>query len=181
MRVKRNTLLLFLTFVVIGASGCSKEQIMGWFGQSPPDATAPIVKAPRIPSSPYMKLEVNPAIQTEECYIKLVKFKGDRPNVLAISSYEYGKDDTETFPSILIQAQVDAETLEDLADREIPVQLYATMNASGAVWSHPAGDFVKLKLTLSENGVTGDISGGNLVVESTDQSVAAQGKFFAKK
>lgn len=180
MRFKISIIVLFLSLSVSGLAGCSKEQILGWFGTSTPDAP-PKSAAPKLPvfSSPFMELSVSPSIQAGDCFVRLYTFSDDRPNVLAVTSYR--DEESETFPSIMIQAQVTDDDLQALAGRELEASLFATQSANGAVWNHVDGEKVKIKITLGEKDITGEITGGSVISTDADKPTLAKGKFYAKR
>ncbi|MCA9039910.1 MAG: hypothetical protein KDA65_06120 [Planctomycetaceae bacterium] len=182
----RFVLFSFIFVFFLGnLTGCSKEQILGWFGDSEtvPVTTKPGTPTSSTPKSPFFSMEVNPAIKTNSCYAKFDKFdSGTRPNILRIKSYETVED--ETFPSFLIYAQVTEPTLGSLVDKEINANFYAAHSEEGTVYHHIDGEGgVKLKIKITEitgDGIAGTFTGGNIAETYNETPQNARGSFYAR-
>ena len=166
-------------------SGCSKEQILGWFGKS--DSTTPGTSSGGKPAkpanqTPFFHLK-NPELKFANCFAQLDSFNdGKRPNILRISSYE--SPEAETFPSFLLYAHVTGRSFGSLVDQEIEASFYATTGEEETVYYHVDGENgakLKIKITeVAENGIAGQIIGGSVQDTYSRAPLTASGNFFAR-
>ncbi|QDU80688.1 hypothetical protein Pla110_24200 [Polystyrenella longa] len=185
MQSRFMAILLTGTLCLGMLTGCSKEQILGWFGSSETTPISQNAAKPTfsIPESPFFELKINPNFKTKGCYAKLDTFNsGNRPNVLRIKSYETPEE--ETFPSFLIYAHVSGRSFGALIDTEINANLYAAAEQGGRVFHHidgEGGTKVKIKITeVTDNGVMGEIIGGNIADTYSRDPQNASGNFYAR-
>ena len=115
---------------------------------------------------------------TNACYVSLIEQSPDRPNVLKIQSY--ASPDSESFPSLFIQAQVGDSTLEELVGTEIMAQVFVQTNQGGEVWYTEPTDSLRVKISaLEENMLTAELAGGKLHSTVSGNSVDAVGSMEA--
>lgn len=180
------TLLVVCMLGSAGLAGCSKEQILGWFGKS--ESTTPSVAgggktATPANQAPFFELKISPEFKFTNCFAQLDTFNdGKRPTVLRISSYEF--PESETFPSFLLYAHTPGRSLGALVDQEIEASFYATTGEQETVYHHVDGENgtkLKIKITeVTENGIAGQIVGGNIQDTFSRAPQSASGSFFAR-
>ncbi|MEZ6044917.1 MAG: hypothetical protein R3C11_04925 [Planctomycetaceae bacterium] len=76
MQPRQVAILLMFALSLGMLTGCSKDQILSWFGgdESTPVSTPGSTKS-LIPKSPFFKLAINPEFKTSTCFAKLDTFK----------------------------------------------------------------------------------------------------------
>lgn len=109
-----------------------------------------------------MQLTLDAPLKASACYVKFIPASAGRPSVLKLKSYRDAK--SETFPSVLIQATVEAGSLTELRGQTVAAQMYVQTEASGPIWFADGGRPVQLTIaTVEEKVVSAKIAGGTLL------------------
>ena len=109
-----------------------------------------------------MQLTLDEPLKASACYVIFIPANAGRPSVLKVKSYRDAK--TETFPSVLIQATVEAASLTELRGQTVAAQMYVQTEANGPIWFADGGRPVQLKIaTVEDKVVSAQIAGGTLV------------------
>ena len=123
-------------------------------------------------------IQLDQPIITSACYVSLIKQSPDRPNVLKMQSYT--SPETESFPSIFMQAQVGNSSLQELVDTEVLAQLFVQAEQNGEVWYTDPAELVRVKISaLQEDMLTADVVSGKLYSTKTGNSIESTGKIEA--
>ena len=176
-------MLWIAVLVTAGAGGCNKDQVdqvqeavstgVEQAAHSTRRAVETVKQEANLTGS--MELAVNPPIDAPACYVELVALDG-RPNVLQLASYK--EVELERFPSLLLQAQVEADSLAELAGKTVHGELYAQAEKDGAVWHSEEGAPAAFSVSAVEgNAVTCKITGASLVNSETGERSTVSGKF----
>jgi len=83
------------------------------------------------------------------CYCRHLDIEG-RPSVLQVSSYVTAEE--ETFPSLLLRAEIAAGSLEQVVGSPLPVQLFLQPKQGGNVWRADRNKPAALTIEVLDNG-----------------------------
>lgn len=177
----RRTRLRILAVAVAVLAGCSKEEMSEVFnkgaetvGQAVSKTTELVKEQTQLAGQ--FELALDGPVKAGRCYATLVSFASGRPSVLTMSSSKAEED--ETFPSVLLRAEVSAGTLAELSGQKVAAQLYVQTEADGPVWHSPEGQPVEVSITAAADGsVEGEVLGGTLVRTDTGQGTEVKGTF----
>jgi hypothetical protein len=126
-------------------------------------------------------IDLSVADPTQACYVNFIPQGSGRPTVLQLQSYREAKQ--EAFPSVFLQAQVDAEALSELVDQTIDARLFVQPQENGPVlFSENLGgenaNPVKLKIvSLEEKLLTAELVSATLRNTATGENVDVTGTF----
>lgn len=124
-----------------------------------------------------MELATNPPIAAKACYAKLFVIDDGRPNVFRLASYK--SDELERFPSIMLQAQVNAESLSGLQGQTVKADVFARTQDNGLIWHSPAGSPASITISaIDDKSLTCTLS-GPIVNSDTEEESNISGKFIA--
>jgi hypothetical protein len=125
-----------------------------------------------------LELTLDGPIKTRACYATLILSHSTRPAVLQLTSYE--NESAETFPSVMIRAEVVAAAPADLRGQSVVAQLFAQTTKDGPIRHTERGGGVELKIVeVSSDTITGEIVMGSVANTDTGQSIDITGKFTA--
>jgi hypothetical protein len=180
MNMRRIRPAIFAAVAVAAVAGCGKEEMAEVFkkgadsvGQAVSKTTELVKEQAQLAGQFELTLDV--PVKAGRCYATLVSLSG-RPSVLTMSSCKEAGD--ESFPSVLLRAEVTAGTLAELSGQKVAAQLYVQTEAEGPVWHSPEGQSVEVSITTAGDGsVEGELLGGTVVRTDTGQSTAVTGKF----
>jgi hypothetical protein len=106
-------------------------------------------------------------VKTAACYGELVVVGHGRPAVLQVKS----SDTVEAFPSLLFQANTQAESPAALANQTLQGLVYLQLQPDGSIWHTADGETVSLSVqTVTDGQFTGTFSGGKLINTETNES-----------
>lgn len=125
-----------------------------------------------------VNIKLDKDVTTKACYASLVEQSPDRPNVLKLQSY--ASPDTESIPSIFIQAQVGTSSLAELVGSEVSAQVFVQTQRDGEVWFTDPAESIQVKITaLEDNMLTAELVSGKLHSTVSGNSVDADGTIEA--
>lgn len=125
-----------------------------------------------------VELSTEPPMNAKACYAKLIILGSGRPNVLQLASYK--SVDLERFPSVFMQAQVEANSLDELVGQTVRGELYAQAEENGTIWHSPTGTPAAITVsTIDEESMTCQCNGVTLVNTATGEQSTVSGKFVA--
>jgi hypothetical protein len=89
----------------------------------------------------------------------------------------YLSADQESFPAALVQAQVEAASVNELAGKTVPAQSFVQAEESGPVWHTVGGEGVQLTITsITDKQVVAELTGA-AINTATGQTAPITGKF----
>ena len=119
-----------------------------------------------------MQLTLDAPLKASACYVKFIPADAGRPSVLKLKSFRDVK--SETFPSVLIQATVQAGSLTELRGQTVPAQMFVQTEANGPIWFADGARPVQLTIaTVEEKVVSAKIAGGTLLNAADGKQVPA--------
>ena len=125
-----------------------------------------------------LELSLDGPVKTGACYATLILSHSTRPAVLQLTSYE--NESGETFPSVMIRAEVVAAAPADLRGQSVVAQLFAQTTKDGPIRHTERGGGVELKIVeVNSDTITGEIVMGSVANTETGQSIDITGKFTA--
>lgn len=181
--------LFFVGVVVvaqIAMSGCSKEK-MDELRQSVNESidkskkavkenvdAATNVASAKAGLSGSMTLSAGRTVPTEACYATFVEQQPDRSNVLKLQSYISAE--TESFPSALIQAQVDEISQTELSGKTVKAQVFIQHEQSGPIWSTNPDEPAEIAIdSMRDNVLKAKVVKGTVYNSQTGDSVQLKG------
>ncbi len=133
-----------------------------------------------LPTSVALDLGAAGKVATSECFVQLLPTKYDLPAILRITSYANPK--SESFPSVMIQANAPADDLKSLIDQSIEAKVFVQNSPDGPVWEtlpeEPA--LVTIKNVDDSGRIVGSISSATLISTTGTQTTTAAGTFDGK-
>jgi hypothetical protein len=114
-------------------------------------------------------------IASSACYVTFLQQASGRPNVLQVRSYRNANQ--ESFPSLMLQSQVNANGISELVGQTIPGQLFVQPAQDAPVWFCPPGGHVDLKIVaVDDKQLNAEIIGGSLRNSRTGGDQPVSGK-----
>jgi hypothetical protein len=180
-----------IVIVAIIATGCSKEDLTGALDkaknavsenaakakdavQSKMGATADQVQQ-QLNLAGSIELTVGDAVKTDACYVSLLPQGAGRPTVLQLQSYRDAEH--ESFPSVFLQAHVQANSMAELIGEPIAARLFVQREAQGPVLFSDIATPIELKITsVEERVISAELSGAKLRDTSTGAELPVTGK-----
>lgn len=124
------------------------------------------------------EVQLDVPVVTTACYAKFVPIGGGRPNVAQFRSYR--DPSQESFPSVMLQAQVQAGGWSELIGQSIRAEMFVQNATGSAIWSCPSGTQVEIKVVaVNEQMVTAEVVSGNLREAASGVDRAVTAKFNA--
>jgi hypothetical protein len=170
----------------VALSGC--DYVQSYFQEEKPvkpqaGATAPPKKAKPAKAAPppprMIALGMTPPIEAKECQIKLTAAAGQVPAILQIASY--ADKQTESYPSVFIQAVAPSGTLSDILEQPLQAKVYVALAAAGPFFSTPDGQLAQVTVKAADDQhVVGTIENATLVDKASGQQATASGRFDGK-
>ncbi|MCA9269380.1 MAG: hypothetical protein KDA41_12955 [Planctomycetales bacterium] len=170
--------------IFLGASllgGCSKKQVQEAVQTGVDQATHVVEQSVETVKQETnqvgsMELTTLPPVAAKACYAKLIVVGDGRPNVFQLASYK--EADLERYPSMFLQAQVDATELAQLVGKTVEGKFYAQLAADGDVLETPEGSLASVRIaTVDETSITCECTGVELVNCTTGERKTVGGKF----
>ena len=182
---------LFLACLAFATGGCDELGI-SVPGEAKPNANkGPVLagtpaQAASQPAAPanHFQLSFQEQVKTERCFVRFLQPGSGRPNVVQISSYLDAID--ETYPSVFLQAEVQAKTPHELAGVTTTAQLFVRMGPNGPTYFAPRSQPVELRIDLLRGPqIEGEIVQGHLIGADDDDAAATEstpltGKFIGE-
>jgi hypothetical protein len=123
-----------------------------------------------------IELSLGPGIKTGGCYARLDALQAPRNGWLVISSYSDPAG--ETFPSVMILVETTGETAATLAGKNFRAAIFLQLQAEGAVWRTPDGEFAELTIVTAADGkIEGKITRATLVSTGAEPPASVTGQF----
>jgi hypothetical protein len=177
----RTTLCLILALLV----GCSSETIddlkkkvgegvdkVKNVGQEATDHVADQVAG----ANSYLQLEMGEALDAKACFVSLTQLPGSRPAVLQLASYSDAQ--RESFPSVLIWAEVPSHQPDSLVGQKVKAQIYVQAKADGPVWQSAPEEPIEVSITKAgAQEFAGEIASGKIISSDGGATVDVRGKF----
>jgi hypothetical protein len=124
----------------------------------------------------YLQLEMGEALDAKACFVSLTQLPGSRPAVLQLTSYSDAEH--ESFPSILIWAEVASHQPDSLAGQKVKAQIYIQAKADGPVWQSVPGEPIEVSITkASAQEFAGEIASGKIISSDGGGGIDVRGKF----
>jgi hypothetical protein len=124
----------------------------------------------------YLQLEMGEALDAKACFISLTQLPGSRPAVLQFTSYSDAE--RESFPSVLIWAEVSSNQPDSLAGQRVKAQIYVQAKADGPVSQSAPGQPIEVSITKAgAQEFAGEIASGKIISSDGGASIDVRGKF----
>ncbi len=159
--------LAAILILAIIAAGCSKEDLTGALDKAKNAVTDSAAKAKDVVEEKMasttdqvqqtlnlagsIELTAGAPIKTDACYVSLIPQGSGRPTVLQLQSYRDA--DGESFPSVFLQAHVQANSITELIGEPLAARLFVQREAQGPVLFSDAATPIELKITAIEDQV----------------------------
>jgi hypothetical protein len=180
-----------IVILAIFAIGCSKDDLAGALDkaknamsenaakakeavQSKMDATTEQVQQ-QLNLAGTIELTAGDVVKTEACYLSLIPQGSGRPTVLRLQSYRDAE--RESFPSVFLQAHVQANSVAELIGEPLAARLFVQRDAQGPILFSDVATPVELKITaVEERLISAELSGTKLRDTSTGAEIPVTGK-----
>ncbi len=173
--------VIYITLAALAIAGCNKpveEAINNTVGQATQvvqQTVENVKQEAHLVGS--IDLATNPPIAAKACYAKLIVIGDGRPNVFRLASYK--SVDLEQFPSIMLQAQVNAQSLSALQGQTVQADVFAQPQDNGPVWHSPDSSPASITISaMDDKSLTCTLS-GPIVNSDTGEESNVSGKFVA--
>lgn len=185
--------LVYLPLALLTAGGCNRadvsdlvdkvkqtasegtEKVRETVSEQVGDAAGDVQEQLQLAGS--IELQLDQPLQTGACYARFVRQGSGRPNVLQMQSYRSA--DKESFPSVLLHAQVSAASAEELVGQVASARLFVQPQQNGPLWYSAIGAPVEVKIvSIEEQMLTAEIVGGTLASTASGE-VGVTGTFEA--
>lgn len=138
-------------------------------------ATRPASTGTRAPSAAGFQLQVDQPVAASTCFVSLAQVS-DRFHYLRLSTNR--GESAETFPSVLMFAQIAAGERSALDGQQVLAYVYFQRSPNDPVWQTTPGQLVTLRITKSDgDSISGDVVSGSLVNLATGDQKALAGRF----
>jgi hypothetical protein len=185
-------LLAFSCILLVAVSGCSKKELDDMMNKAKEtvDSGAKSVQDKvegsitttneKLGLSGTIAVTLDKTEATDACYASFINFQEtDRPNVLKLQSYSSLSQ--ESYPSALIQAQTDRQSIEQLSGQTVSAQMFFKPGQYGAIWYTQPTEPIQLKINSTTDGkVIAEFAGGKLYNTATGASVTPTGRVEGK-
>ncbi len=165
---------MLLSLVGCGGSQSPFAPIEGR-GKAPPPPVPPKANTTR-PQNIHtsIKLTLDGPVVARKCHASLATGMPGRPDILQMTSYEGAG--RESFPSILLRAEVTATSLASLNGLKVPAELFVQQKAEEPVWCCLPGQPVEIEIyETDDTKISVEVLRGELTNTSTGQSVKVTG------
>lgn len=172
-----------IVFLTILAIGCSKEDLTGALEkaknakeavQAKMDVTTEQVQQ-QLNLAGNIELTAGEVVKTDACYVSLLPQGSGRPTVLQLQSYRDAE--RESFPSVFLQAHVQANSIAELIGEPLAARLFVQREAQGPVLFSDISTPIELKITsVEERVISAELSGTALRDTSTGAEFPVTGK-----
>jgi hypothetical protein len=99
-------------------------------------------------------------------FVRLIPADGARPAILQLKSHKDGQD---KLPSFFIQGEANASSLDELAGKTVPCQVFAQKSSEGTVWSNLDSDPILVSIERSGKSMTANFRGELIDARSGSQ------------
>ena len=116
----------------------------------------------------HMKLEANPQIKLNACFVTMTPKPWGTGSVLQITSY--ASIERRGYPTIRMYARVDTIKPSDLAHKEIKAEISLQRKRDGPIWTTPRDQPAVVILGVSEDqtSISGRVTDGRLVSQANE-------------
>ncbi len=179
-----------ILILAVVAAGCSKEDLTGALDKAKNAVTDNAAKAKQAmqekmsTTTEKMQEQLNLAgsieltagekFTTNACYVSLIPQGAGRPTVLQLQSYRDA--DSESFPSVFLQAHVQANSITELIGEPLAARLFVQRQAQGPVLFSDSAMPIELEIiAVEEKVVSAKITGAKLRDSSTGAEIPVTG------
>lgn len=181
---------MFLILAVVVA-GCSKEDLTGALDKAKNAVAEGTAKAKQAVEEKMdsttqqvqeqlnlagsIELTAGDLIKTDACYVSLIPQGSGRPTVLQLQSYRTA--DRETFPSVFLQAQVQANSIAELVGEPLAARMFVQREDQGPILLSDVSTPIELKITSVEDQlVSAELTRATLRDTTTGAEIPVTGK-----
>lgn len=183
----RPTAVLIIAIVAIG---CSKEDLTGALDKAKNAVSENATKAKdavqakmestteqvqeQLNLAGSIELTAGDMVKTDACYVSLIPQGAGRPTVLQLQSYRDAE--RESFPSVFLQAHVQANSITELIGEPLAARLFVQRDAEGPVLFSDVDSPIELTITGVENQViSAQLTGSKLRDTTTGAEIPVTG------
>lgn len=177
-----------IVMLAIIAVGCSKDDLTGALdkAKNAVTETTDAVKEQMDSTTEQVQEQLNLAgsieltagepLKTDACYVSLIPQGSGRPTILQLQSYRDAA--RESFPSVFVQAQVQANSLEELTGEPLFARMFVQRETQGSVLFSDVAAPIEFKITkIEDNFVTVELVSANLRETTTGAAIPVTGTF----
>jgi hypothetical protein len=179
-----------ILILAIVAVGCSKEDLTGALDKAKNAVSENATKAKdavqakmesttekvqeQLSLAGSIELTAGDVVKTDACYVSLIPQGAGRPTVLQLQSYRDAE--RESFPSVFLQAHVQANSITELVGEPLAARLFVQREAEGPMLFTDIDAPVELKITAIENQVvSAQLTGSKLRDTTTGAEIPVTG------
>ncbi|HRX79053.1 MAG TPA: hypothetical protein P5307_08320 [Pirellulaceae bacterium] len=183
----RSMAILMLAIIAVG---CSKEDLTGALDKAKNAVSENATKAKdavqakmestteqvqeQLNLAGSIELTAGDVVKTDACYVSLIPQGAGRPTVLQLQSYRDAE--RESFPSVFLQAHVQANSITELVGEPLAARLFVQRVAEGPILFSDVDAPVELKITAIENNlVSAQLTGSKLRDTTTGAEIPVTG------
>ena len=183
----RSMAILMLAIIAVG---CSKEDLTGALDKAKNAVSENATKAKdavqakmestteqvqeQLNLAGSIELTAGDVVKTDACYVSLIPQGAGRPTVLQLQSYRDAE--RESFPSVFLQAHVQANSITELVGEPLAARLCVQRVAEGPILFSDVDAPVELKITAIENNlVSAQLTGSKLRDTTTGAEIPVTG------
>ncbi|MEO8496107.1 MAG: hypothetical protein ABI614_13635 [Planctomycetota bacterium] len=176
-----------ILILAVIAVGCSKEDLTGALDKAKNAVTETTSKVKeklettteqvqeKLNLAGSIELIAGEPIKTDACYVSVIPQGAGRPTVLQIQTYRDA--DRESFPSIFLQAHVQANSLAELVGEPLAARMFVQRAAQGPILYSDVATPIELKITSVEGQlVSAELTGAMLRESTTGAAIPVTGK-----
>ncbi len=182
--------LAAILILAVVATGCSKEDLTGALDKAKNAVTDNAAKAKeavqekmasttdkvqeQLNLAGSIELTAGETFTTNACYVSLIPQGAGRSTVLQLQSYRDA--DSESFPSVFLQAHVQANSITELIGEPLAARLFVQRQAQGPVLFSDEATPIELKITAVEDQIiSAELTGAKLRDTSTGAEIPVTG------
>jgi len=181
---RSSRLFPLLVALCLGMSGC--DYVESFFKEEKTATPKPVVPAttkkpdepapPAAPPPQSISLSLTPPVEIKHCHLKLTAAAGRVPAILQIASY--ADKQSESYPSVFIQAVAPTAILADIVDQPLPAKVFVALAANGPFFSTRDGQPAQVTVIAKDDQhVVGKIENAHLLDQASGQTATVSGKF----
>ncbi len=120
-------------------------------------------------------------IAAEECHVTVLPAAGGYSATLRVTSYS--SPDTESFPSIFIQADISSDKITEVLNQKFPAKIYIQTSQKAVIWETP--DVQPGEITIKNaddlGRVIGVVTAGAMMQLGSADSMTLSGSFDGRR
>ena len=123
-----------------------------------------------------IELVAGEPLKTEACYVSFIPQGEGRPTAFQLQSYRDAE--RESFPSVYLQAQVQANSLAELQDEPLLARMFVQREAEGPILFSDIATPIEFKITaIADQLVSAELTSATLRETTTGAEIPVSGKF----